>query len=853
VSVPREGARPPKVGGPVDPAGNLYIVRKADDEFVGLLRAGEFVNLITSRQMGKTSLVYRAMAELGEEGYLFAYVDLAPLKNERDGPTYFRLLLEELARQLEIADHLADFWARHGGSVGGSAVMAFFREALSVLEGPVVVVLDEIDSTLESAKATFTDDLFTAIRSMYNARPREAVFKRLTFCLVGVATPNELIKARRTTPYNIGRTLWLTDFDADTDDLGPLRRSLSPDPAQAEALVARVMHWTGGQPYLTMWICDELRRQATLDPAAVDAFVEQRFGSLDGLGGDAHFDPTQRFLNERAGADGEVLNLYERILGGAREVDRPANLAHAHLKLSGLVKRDATGALVVRNRIYARLFDAAWVQKSRPVQALRRARRVGYVATAALLVALGGAVIYNQAFVRPLQEEQRARVALEAMRVTLQRDAQGRTTVGLPESGNASPADLVALLEHAARHLETVGQARGSAGLSLDLSLTSIESLAPLAALQSLRRLDVSDTAVEDLTPLGTLTSLEELDAFATKIRDLRPIIGLASLKRLDVSSNPRVADVTPLGNLGRLEDLNLSRTAVANLGPVAGLTALGRLRIDDLPPTAFATAAAAGRVVLGAPVLRALGGKASPGQVFRDCAQCPVMVVVPAGSFLMGSPQGEGDEDEYPQHNVTVQKPFGVGKYEITYDEWDACVAGGGCTEEQSDFGWGRRGRPAIAVNWNDAQQYIRWLSKRSGKLYRLLSEAEWEYAARAGTSTRYPWGDDPGTNRANFRGSGSRWSGKRTSPVGSFEPNAFGLHDLNGNVWEWVQDCWQDSYRGAPSDGSPWEAAKCGLRVVRGGSWLYAPVLARSADRDRFVPGVRIINLGFRVARTL
>jgi formylglycine-generating enzyme required for sulfatase activity len=157
------------------------------------------------------------------------------------------------------------------------------------------------------------------------------------------------------------------------------------------------------------------------------------------------------------------------------------------------------------------------------------------------------------------------------------------------------------------------------------------------------------------------------------------------------------------------------------------------------------------------------------------------------------------------------------------------------------------------INVSWDDAQGYVAWLAKKTGKPYRLLSEAEWEYAARAGTATPYPWGDEPGTNRANFKGAGSQWSGKQTAPVGSFEPNKFGLHDMIGNVWEWVQDCGNESYKGAPADGRAWESGDCGLRVARGGSWLNLPEGARAAGRYWDPPGLRSILLGFRVARTL
>ncbi|MEF8750974.1 MAG: SUMF1/EgtB/PvdO family nonheme iron enzyme [Candidatus Accumulibacter necessarius] len=242
-------------------------------------------------------------------------------------------------------------------------------------------------------------------------------------------------------------------------------------------------------------------------------------------------------------------------------------------------------------------------------------------------------------------------------------------------------------------------------------------------------------------------------------------------------------------------------------------------------------------------------------GQVFRDCDECPEMVVIPAGSLLMGSPAAEkGRRDwEGPQHKVTLPQAFAVGRYEVTFDEWDACVAAGGCRHTPGDANWGRGRRPVINVNWDDAQAYVAWLVKKTGKAYRLLSEAEWEYAARAGTATAYPWGEDLGTNRGNFAFSGSQWSGKQTAPVGSFAPNGFGLYDMIGNVWEWTQDCWNETYTGAPDDGRAWESGDCGRRVVRGGSWCFELVIARAAFRNRYVPGLRNYFLGFRLARTL
>ena len=213
------------------------------------------------------------------------------------------------------------------------------------------------------------------------------------------------------------------------------------------------------------------------------------------------------------------------------------------------------------------------------------------------------------------------------------------------------------------------------------------------------------------------------------------------------------------------------------------------------------------------------------PGRVFRDCPECPELVVVPSGSFMMGSPSSESgrDGDEGPVHRVTIGYPFAVGVYEVTFGEWDACVSGGGCGGHRpDDEGWGRGRRSVINVSWDDAQGYVEWLSRKTGEEYRLLSESEWEYVARAGTSTRYWWGEGIGRNRANC-GSDCGDSYRYTAPVGSFSANPFGLHDVHGNVWEWVEDCRNGSYAGAPSDGTAWESGNCSRRVLRGGSWDY------------------------------
>ena len=249
-------------------------------------------------------------------------------------------------------------------------------------------------------------------------------------------------------------------------------------------------------------------------------------------------------------------------------------------------------------------------------------------------------------------------------------------------------------------------------------------------------------------------------------------------------------------------------------------------------------------------------------GAKFRDCAECPEMVVMPAGSFEMGSPSHEGGrfDNEGPLHRVTISEPFAVGVHEVTFREWDACHRAGGCSRNPGDNGWGRGNRPVINVSWEDAREYLRWLSGKTGEDYRLLSESEWEYAARAGTTGPFHYGSTISPAQASYNGNHTYGSGRkgryrgRTVPVGSFSPNAFGLHDAHGNVWEWVEDCWHASYAGAPSDGRVWTSGgDCGTRVLRGGSWSNLPRILRSAYRFTFTSGSRLSFVGFRVSRTL
>ena len=239
------------------------------------------------------------------------------------------------------------------------------------------------------------------------------------------------------------------------------------------------------------------------------------------------------------------------------------------------------------------------------------------------------------------------------------------------------------------------------------------------------------------------------------------------------------------------------------------------------------------------------------PGDVFRDCPKCPEMVAVPAGSFTMGTDSRH--KHERPPHTVTFARPFAVGRYEVTFDEWQACFDAGGCSFMPHDHEWGKGRRPVINLPFAKTREFTGWLTKKTGHVYRLPSEAEWEYIARAGTTTDFWWGDDKGVNLANCRNCASKWSKKGSAPTGSFKPNPWGFYDTAGNVWEWVEDCWFPDYVGAPSDGSARIGGKCRQRIIRSGSWYYLSKNARSAWRAKNDARVKSYWLGFRVLREI
>lgn len=302
------------------------------------------------------------------------------------------------------------------------------------------------------------------------------------------------------------------------------------------------------------------------------------------------------------------------------------------------------------------------------------------------------------------------------------------------------------------------------------------------------------------------------------------------------VGDHPRVASVT---------------AAPAPVAPAAATQEPPRT-----PPAEPSPAARPAPPASPAPVQQALARPAAPpppraappqpvrGE-FRDCETCPVMVPLPGGSFEMGSNE---DYSERPPHRVTLH-PFALGKFELTVVEWDACAAAGACSYKPPAESAPAR-RPVNNLSWNDADQYVQWLRKSTGKPYRLPSEAEWEYAAKAGSNGRYSWGDAPATAKADCRDCGGQHDPHRPADIGSFDANAWGLHDMLGGVAEWVGDCWHLSYKDAPSDGAVWQDRNCPKHVLRGGSWMNPAGDVTVRVRNFYDTGVRYIGNGMRVA---
>lgn len=413
------------------------------------------------------------------------------------------------------------------------------------------------------------------------------------------------------------------------------------------------------------------------------------------------------------------------------------------------------------------------------------------------------------------------------------------------------------------RYLMAQNRPRGlsywSAGAAAAVAMTAGVAAGPFALGQlGLYKPDASTTGEDNqlrselrATKASLTTAVNERDTAAATVKKAQAEVEAAQRRQAALEGDLK-DEKTKLADALRDRD-----TALAELKTARADAEGWKQRHAALEKRLNADAALVNASKAPASAPKQTSGEPRPGETFRDCDDgCPEMVVVPAGAFMMG----EGGRAK----KVTIPRSFAVGKFEVTFAEWEVCVAAGDCKGNQSpaDRGWGKGRQPVINVSWNDAQEYVAWLSRKTAKTYRLLTEDEWEYAARAGTTTTYAWGNEVGNGNANCSGCGSQWDGKQTAPVGSFKANGFGLHDMHGNVLEWVEGCRPNLSR-SPIDVSaaPDIIFKCS-RYVRGGSWISDPrdlraanrgyYLFREENRGHYRENFRNDYLGFRLART-
>lgn len=329
-----------------------------------------------------------------------------------------------------------------------------------------------------------------------------------------------------------------------------------------------------------------------------------------------------------------------------------------------------------------------------------------------------------------------------------------------------------------------------------------------------------------------------------------------AAASNATANATPAAPPVAPAAKTGQASQATTvapaartTTTAPANAATAAPARTTPAPSAPSAQPAPSAPPPAAAAATAAPLVQKTVAHPPTAGEM-RDCAACPIMIAVPAGSFAMGS--NTDDPSEKPVHHVSIGASFAIGKYPVTVEQWNACVAANACQKLTPESNT-NKAAPARDLSWDDAQQYIKWLAKTTGKPYRLPTEAEWEYADRAGTTTAYWWGEQMRKGTANCKDCGDPWHKEGPENVGSSMPNPLGLYDMNGGVWEWTADCWHNSYQGAPADGHAWDNPGCEMRVIRGGSWREGSNYMLSATRFKYSASVRQSQDGFRVVKDL
>lgn len=862
-----------RAGGALDADAPSYVVRQADADLWRAVQRGEYCNVLAARQMGKSSLKSRTAQRLREAGVRVVLIDLTSGGTSAETGAveqWYYGLLTHIQRQLRLAVDMGSWWEVHKQLNPVQRFSDFVRYVmLEQIADPVVFFIDEIDSTL---KLSFSDDFFAAVRALYNARADDPAYKRLTFVLLGVARPADLVKDRHRTPYNIGAAIDLHDFTlAEARALLPGLAEVYP--AQAEKILTRILYWTDGHPYLTQRLCLDMAEAQLTEATAsdsgdgigrVDALVAQRFFAA-GL----RTEPNLQYIQDQITAypqRGVLLHLYRKAYRGQMVADEVQSLDHNQLKLIGLVKT-ANGALRVRNAIYRQVFDLAWVKANTPVKRLQ--------------AVLAGAVLVILLLLIPLLD--RAWVQMR-----LARYEKGFYETQIPEEQFFYLAGLtqeLGVLKRKAypgkvRELFYTLSPQQQAALFAELKTEDAENVVAvveavyvtladvnasghttplLEAIQAcLARLERSDRVVRLQSELyDWLQGRKErrqdqtaaLEAYnrALMVRETNPATlyergavwieageyerALTDLDQVIALSADLYAEemVFAKSDFATFEQI---RSAVWQLGLTAPELAAA---LRDTQGTAYAQLWEYGAAEV---ILR--GGK------FTRSADGMVMLYVPGGEFHMGSTDGVSDEQ--PVHTVAVDA-FWLDQTEVTNAQYQACVDAGSCTPSDcaGNINYNGDQQPVACVDWSQAAAYCEWAEVT------LPTEAQWEYAARGPEGRIYPWGNEwrADVGVANCFELHCMENYEYSAPVGSFPEGAswVGALDMAGNAWEWTND-WYGAYSEARQE-NPMGPESGDLKVLRGGSWWhYYPSYLRNTFRGRLAASSRLEYVGFRCA---
>jgi len=849
------------VGGTVQAGGGIYIKRKADDELLQYCRVGEFAFILSSRQVGKSSLMVRTAQQLEQEGIRSVIIDLNSIGVNISADEWYLGILDEIATTLELKTNIFTWWLEHAKLGPAQRLTNFFRDVLlTEVSEPIVLFFDEIDSTLSIA---FTDDFFASLRAIYNARSIVEDFKRLSFVLIGVATPSDLIADSKRTPFNIGRRVELTDFTF--EEALPLAGDLG-----AQAL-GWVFNWTGGHPYLTQRLCAYLSRISQGGaPAAEDgdgskSVTEESIGDavkqlFEGEQGwqDNNLQFVRDMLTKRAPNIQRVLKTYKDIRSGKKVSDDERSIPKAHLKISGAVRR-AHGGLLLRNRIYERTFDLAWVKENTPPTA---ARRLVITPSLITLIALIIAAYFAwQDYNRT--DKERADLFENAFKIASTPQDRLDNLAGLfglqgAEFSSHAISLFNGLQPEQQLELFTPVTSRNTKENQLTVALGVYQSLGfktetDAQGAELLAKIRDAMRSDEDTPELEQ--NLKKEITLWLEGRRLMQVKKYAEAKTkfseaiIENPKNPALYydRARAYIEMGKIDTYNYS-LALTDVETMLQLDTsrnnLARLLIqkDD----ALSHYWSQYRDSNNYPIL----AKTIITTVAFVDEQGISMILIPEGAFSMGSDNGSSDEQ--PVHEVNISSYY-IDQYEVTNAAYKLCVDAGVCqppidassATRVSYYGNSQFDNyPVINVGWNMSHAYCDWRGAR------LPTEAEWEKAARGTDGHTYPWGENIDITFANYNGTVGD-----VTVVGSYASgqSPYGVYDMAGNVWEWTADWYSDTYYASSPTSNPLGPDSGQSRVLRGGSWNVNDYSVRSAYRGSGLdPAASFSSLGFRCSRS-